>query len=480
VHKPDPRSIRVRLTAWYAGILAATFVCAAVLASVSLRHSIRVTVDKQLRARFATVSNYVQRAAGEERESHLREELNENAVADAASGYLRIADATGSWLYRSPNTEKWPDMSLRREQLPPRGVIETLRINGQRMRVLSAPVKIGTVQIGLPVDEFDELQDDFIWTVLLGTPLLFCIASAAGYWISGRALRPVDRIASTARRITVENLSERLPSSGAGDELDRLSQVLNEMLAGLESAFRRITQFTADASHELRTPLAIIRTTAEVIRGRTRTLAEHDRAWASVLAQTERTSQLVDDLLTLTRGDSGSGGLLFEITDVAQVLSESCSDMQVLAHTKGVQLAFVVAERPTIIGDADALRRVFTILLDNAIKATSAGGSINVSVTAEGAAEPQSAVITVEDTGIGIPQEDLPHIFDRFYRVNKDRSRETGGAGLGLAIAQWIVTVHGGAIQATSQVDCGSTFRVFLPLMREHAPSEILQNQKAS
>ncbi len=208
--------------------------------------------------------------------------------------------------------------------------------------------------------------------LLLGTPLLFCIASAAGYWLSGRALRPVDRIASAARRITIENLSERLPATGAGDELDRLSQVLNEMLAGLESAFRRITQFTADASHELRTPLAIIRTTAEVIRGRTRTPAEHDRAWASVLAQTERTSQLVNDLLTLTRGDADSGGLLSEITNVERVLAEACSDMQVLAHSKGIEMVLVFADNATVLGDGDALRRVFTILLDNAIKATPA------------------------------------------------------------------------------------------------------------
>ncbi len=449
--------------------------CAAVLVSLTLTHSIRVTVDKQLRARFATVSNYVEQEASGAGASNLREELNEDAVVNAASAYLRIADENGSWIYRSPNTAKWPRLAPNRKDLPEKGVIKTLSLNHRPMRVLSGPVKIGVAQIGLPLDEFEELQHDFVWTILFGAPLLFCIASAAGYWMSGRALRPVDRIATAARRITAENLSERLPASGADDELDRLSQVLNEMLAGLESAFHRITQFTADASHELRTPLAIIRTTAEVIRGRTRTLAEHDKAWASVLAQTERTSQLVNDLLTLTRTDSSSGGL-FEITDLEQVLSEACSEMQVLAQSKGVRLTLSVRAKPAIVGDEDALRRVFTILLDNAIKATPAEGTIDVSLSAEA----QNASISVTDTGVGIPQVDLPHIFDRFYRVSKDRSRETGGAGLGLAIAQRIVSIHGGVIHASSQVDRGSTFRVLLPIAAEHSRSEILQNQTAS
>ncbi|MGC2661016.1 MAG: histidine kinase dimerization/phospho-acceptor domain-containing protein, partial [Bryobacteraceae bacterium] len=270
------------------------------------------TVDNQLRARLATVSAYVEQEANGEGASHLQEELNEDAVVDAASAYLRIADAAGAWIYRSPNTRKWPQTSPDPKDLPAAGVSETLRLNGRPMRVLSAPVTVGVAQIGLPLDAFEAVQDDFIWTIVFGAPLLLGIASFAGYWMSGRALRPVGEIARTARHITAGNLSERLPSSGSQDELDRLAQVLNEMLAGLESAFRRTTQFTADASHELRTPVAIIRTTAEVIRGRPRTLEEHDQAWRSVLAQTERISQLVDDLLTLTRGDSGSAGLCRE------------------------------------------------------------------------------------------------------------------------------------------------------------------------
>lgn len=481
MHRFNSHSIRFRLTAWYAALLAATFACAGVLVFVTLRHSIRVTVDKELRALLATVRTYVKEEAVGGGVTHLREELNEDAIVSAGSAYLRIADDTGSWIYQSPNTNTWPSRMPSHKDLPARGAIRTVRVDGKPMRVLSAPVEVGTVQIGLPLDEFEEMQRDFIWTTVLGTPLLLLIASATGYWMSGRVLRPVARITSTAQRITSQNLSERLPFTVAGDELDRLSEVLNEMLAGLESAFRRVTQFTADASHELRTPLAIIRTTAELIRTRTRTLAEHDRAWASVLAQTERMSQLVEDLLTLTRADARSNGLYLEPVDLRSVVTAACDDMQVLAYSKNVQLKVACDASAMTLGDTEALRRVLSILLDNAIKATPAGGSIDVCLMA--AADPGTcrAQIIVKDTGVGIPPEDLPHIFDRFYRVSKDRSRETGGAGLGLAIAHWVVAQHGGMIQAESQLGGGTTFRVLLPATSEKdLLSEILQNQGAS
>lgn len=458
-----------------------TFVCAAALVWLTLEHSIRATVDKELRARFDTVRGYVEQEASGQGATHLREELNEDAAVNTGSAYLRITDKRGELIYGSPNVEMWPrNLSGARSFRPP-GVFQTISVNRKPIRVLTAPVSIGMVQIGLPTDEFREMQEEFLWTILVGTPLLLLISAAAGYWMSGRALRPVDRIASTAQRITSANLSERLPYSGAGDELDRLSQILNGMLAGLESSFRRITQFTADASHELRTPLAIIRTTAELIRGRPRTPEEHGRAWASVLTQTERTTQLVNDLLTLTRADSGADAFNFQDTDVAAVAATAVSDMQVLASSKGVELHFATSTHAVLLGDEEALRRLLTILLDNAVKATPSGGSVNISLAhSQDTGAQNVVVVTVQDSGTGIAQEHLPHIFDRFYRVSKDRSRETGGAGLGLAIAQWIAGAHRGVIQVDSEIGRGATFRVVLPLpayYKVHSP--FLQNPQA-
>jgi len=464
VRKLNSHSIRFRLTAWYAAILAATFVCAAVLVWLTLRHSIKATVDKELRARIATVRSYVEQEVSGPGAAHLSEELNEDAVVNAGSAYLRIADNRGALIYCSPHAETWPMTTPNRESLPALGVFQTTAVNGRPLRLLTAPVSIGIVQIGLPMDEFQEMQQAFLWSIVFAAPLLLLTASVAGYWMSGRALRPVHRIASAAQRITSANLSERLPYSGAKDELDRLSEVLNDMLAGLESSFRRIIQFTADASHELRTPLAIIRTTAELIRSRSRTPEEHDRAWASVLAQTERTTQLVDDLLTLTRADSGADALTFQPIDVAALASAAVSDMRVLASCKGVQLRFSATTHGVLLADEEALRRVFIILLDNAVKATAPGGFVDVSLALEEDDERRNVAITVKDTGRGIAQEDLPRIFDRFYRASKDRSRETGGAGLGLAIAQWIVSRHRGVIQVESRIGQGAAFRVILPL----------------
>ena len=332
------RSIRFRLTAWYAAILALTFASAAILVWLTLAHSINATVNKELRARLATVRAYVEEEARGAGAAHLSEELNEDAIVNTGSAYLRIADEGGRFIYVSPKARNWTLNIPSSRDLPASGVFQTISISGKAVRILIAPVSIGTVEIGLPTDEFQEVQQQFLWTVAFGTPMLLFIAAAAGYWMSGRALRPVHRIAIAAERITSANLSERLPFSGAGDELDLLSGVLNRMLAGLESSFRRITQFTADASHELRTPLAIIRTTAELMRSRPRTLDEQDGAWRAVLAQTERTTQLVDDLLTLARSDAGADALDSAATDVAALASAAVADMQVLADSKRLHL----------------------------------------------------------------------------------------------------------------------------------------------
>ncbi|HWF48739.1 MAG TPA: ATP-binding protein [Bryobacteraceae bacterium] len=468
-HGSAARSLRFRLTAWYAAILAITFLVLGIGVYIALERSMLVTVDKDLRARLRTVRTYIDEQTPTRDDAHLVEELTERSVLSPAAINLRIAGAQGNWIYRSPGTEDWNLNVPSRADLPAKGSAQTVRVHREALRVLSAPVRIGVVQIGLPVDEFEEMRDEFLWTIGLSAPVLLIVASLGGYWMSARALKPVDEIARAAQLISAQNLSERLPSSGAGDELDRLSQVLNGMLARLESAFQRITRFTADASHELRTPVAIIRTTAEVTQARPRTVEEHGEAWKRVLAQTERTSQLIDDLLTLARADAASDAMTFEPVDLRRTIEDACSEMRVMADLKGLRLRNNIAPEweqaeHCVAGDGDALRRVLLILIDNGIKATAAGGEIEVSLSVEHAPGPGVGIVCVKDTGIGISGVDLPHIFDRFYRVAKDRSRYTGGAGLGLSIAQWIVSRHGGEIVVESAVGQGSTFRIRLPL----------------
>ncbi|MGH9655164.1 MAG: sensor histidine kinase, partial [Bryobacteraceae bacterium] len=247
--------------------------------------------------------------------------------------------------------------------------------------------------------------------------------------------------------------------SGTGDEMDRLSAVLNEMLERLESAFRRITQFTADASHELRTPVAIIRTTAEITLSRRRTVEEHCQAWDVVQAQAERTSQLIHDLLALARADAASEELVFEPLDISQVVGDTCRQVAIMAEARGLTLGTQLEKGLIAFADPEALRRVLLILLDNAAKYTPACGKVGVLTNSDD----RNVVIEVRDTGIGIASDDLPHIFERFYRASKDRSRDSGGAGLGLSIAQSIVARHEGRITVESVLGSGSTFRVYLP-----------------
>lgn len=455
----SPRSLRFRLAAWYTAILAATFAVTGIGVWWAMRDSIHDTVDRDLRSRLRAMRQYLDKQVAEADSGPLAEELAEQAALVPAGPRYRLAGADGRWIFQSPGTRGWDPKPPDASRLPENGKTQTIVAGKASLRMLSAPVAMGVIQIATPLDEFYDTLEDFTWTVLIASPLLLLVGAAAGYWMSGRALRPVDRIARTAERIEAQNLSDRLPLSGTGDELDRLSATLNSMLGRLEASFRRMTQFTADASHELRTPVAVIRTTAEVARSKPRSEEEYAKALDRILSESERTTRLIEDLMLLARADAGADGIVLEPLDLVDVVRESCVEAKVLAEAANVRLLAGEFSECPIQGDDHALRRLLLILLDNAVKYTPAGGSVTVSVRVEGPV----AVVEVRDTGIGIAPEDLPHIFERFYRAAKDRSRTTGGAGLGLSIAHWVAMRHGGEIRVESTLGAGSVFCVRIP-----------------
>jgi len=441
------RSIRFRLTAWYAAILAVTLAVTGAGVWLAIRESIHETVDKELRSRLHAMRDFLRQQPADE--------LIEDTALSPVGTRFRIAKAGGGWFYQAPGTERWvaPPPAA---DLPERGRAQTIVRNGKPMRVLSAPIPLGVVQIGIPIDEFTEMLSEFTWTALLASPFLLLLASAGGYWMSRRALVPVEQIARTAGEIQAQSLSERLPVGGSGDELDHLSVTLNGMLARLEDSFRRITQFTADASHELRTPVAIIRTTAEVVRRKSRTEQEYIEALDRILKESERTTGLIEDLMLLARADAQAETMLREQVPLADLVRDASADVRALAETVGVTLRVGGLDECSVAGDPRALRRLLLILLDNAIKYSKPGGEVSLALRLE----EKAAVLEVRDTGMGIAEGDLPHIFERFYRASKDRSRKVGGVGLGLSIAQWIARQHGGQILVESVAGQGSVFRV--------------------
>jgi two-component system heavy metal sensor histidine kinase CusS len=290
--------------------------------------------------------------------------------------------------------------------------------------------------------------------------VVLLIAAVGGNWLSHRALTPVDALTRTARTINVNNLGRRLETPGTGDELQRLSETLNEMLTRIESSVQRITEFTADASHELRTPVALIRAEAEVALGRERTEQEYRSALQHVLTESERMTRMLEQLLALVRADSGAETIQMADVDVTELTREAVERWQKVATHHGLRLMGVIPRQPIhVIGDGPALRRVLDILLDNAVKYSGARGDITLTVESTN----RQVLLHVRDSGPGLRQDEHVKIFERFYRVDKARSREMGGAGLGLSIAQWIVHQHRGAITVRSSPGHGAEFSVDLP-----------------
>jgi len=454
--------LRIRLTAWYFAVLAISFAFFGVIAFLVMRRSIMVTVDEGLRNQAAGARELIQQTWPSGRES-LVDELRELEEIRAGGDLLQVSDQAGNWIYRSESTSRYGLAAPKEARIS----IVTQELRGSHWRVLTVPVQVanGTymVQIATPLDEFYKALDRFRWLLLLSSPFLLLLASAGGYWLSRRALAPVDQITQEARSITAHNLSRRLAVPHTRDELQRLSMTLNGMLERLEKAFQRVTQFTADASHELRTPIALMRTRAEIALRRPRSEDAYRETLDQVLKELERTSGLIEKMMLLARADSGVETLQRIHLNLAESVAQACREGRTLAMAKQISFHEQLPEAPVWVeGDTHFLRRLFLILIDNAVKYTPPEGRIDVTLGTDAG----GAVAEFRDTGIGMAAEDLPNIFERFYRSESARAREMGGAGLGLSIGRWIAEAHGGTIEVESTVGQGTVFRVRLPIWK--------------
>ena len=329
------------------------------------------------------------------------------------------------------------------------------------LRVYTAPVQennrlIAFLQVAQSTEEIQNTLEQLLTTLVISIPVLVLITGFSGYWLAARALAPVDRITRTARRISAEDLSARLNLPATDDEVGRLAGTFDAMLARLDDSFQRERQFTADASHELRTPLTAMQAILSVIREKRRSPQEYEQALADLAEETDRMQVLAENLLHLARED-GSKTPSHESIDLSTLLRDVADSMRPLAESKALALSSKIPDNLILTGDRDDLIRLFVNLLDNAIKYTQRG---QITVSAD-QLKGGGLKVPIADTGIGISNEHIAHIFDRFYRV--DKSRTIHSAGLGLAIALDIARAHGGSIEASSVAGRGSTFTVRLP-----------------
>jgi heavy metal sensor kinase len=462
------RSIGARLTFWYAGILSITLLVLGGTAYGLLAYSLSHDLDAALQG-VAKVSAEQARAEGSSFFPRDVDELFRRYFGfSPLNRSLELFDTRGRPDLTRPGAPagKLP-LSPRALQDALRGVstFETLEGAGPYpFRVLTMPVMragrvINLVQAGISLENVYKTRRRFLLIMGAVLPLGLLLATAGGWVLARRALKPVDEMTRAARRISGESLAERLQETGSGDELDRLAETLNEMLARLDDFLRQTRQFSADAAHELQTPLTILKGEIEVALRSPRTPEEYQGVLASSLEEIDRINSLVAGLLLLARADRGVLRLDLKPLELQELLKEVGEQMRLLAEKRDVSLNYDLMEPAAIQGDREHFKRLLLNLLDNAIKYTPPGGRVTLSLRCEGGL----AQVGVSDTGMGLSPEEQTQIFHRFYRAAAARSQHGGGAGLGLSIAQSIAGAHGGRIEVLSAPGQGSTFTVSLP-----------------
>jgi heavy metal sensor kinase len=455
--------IRIRLAAVYCAVFCISAVVLETGAWFGLKSAINAVADRDLKARLNGVQEFLEEHVSRKPLARLQTELASHAALQP--DFLVIDDARGGRIFPVGAATRFAPRRLtdRREAL-------LTSIDRTPLRILVARRTVSgrefILYLGADLAVPFEILRRFRFLLLLSAPVVLFCASAAGYWVSKSALKPVSQLTAAAHSITTANLCRRLVVPNSGDEVQSLAETLNEMLGRIEEGFRRMAQFTANASHELRAPIALMRATSEVALLRGNANAETYReALHRILCETEKSTDLLDDMLQLARADSATRALNLKPFEPVPGIEQVCEGIEPLAIEKELSLAYSgPSSRVWIAADAGHLHRLWLILLDNAIKYTPAGGAIRFDWRIE---RESTFVCEVKDSGIGIAEADLPHIFERFYRADKARSRHQSGAGLGLAIARWIVESHRGSIQAESVLGRGSVFRVNLPVLSQ-------------
>jgi heavy metal sensor kinase len=459
-------SISFRLTAWFTAVFLCGFIAFGLAMWADLAVSLSKGRDRTLTRRAARAMEALAATpAGPPAQRSAR--YYEFADATPEGNLIRIYDAAGRLLYPrasfAPPDFPWPDPAR-----PASDRFRDVQFHGRKFRLLQHPVifegQALSVVVGGQLEDNRQMLARFSTGLMGAIPMVLMLSALAGYFVTRRALQPVGRLTAALRSITIGNLSERLPPSHTGDELDRLAETCNEMLSRLEAAVAQIKRFTADASHELRSPISYVHMVAEYALRNPRLQSESREAFQEILAESQDATRLLEDMLVLARADAGHVDIPFEPTDLAELVREAFERARIPAQTKGHHVRLRCVDYLEVRGDGSSLRRLIWTLLDNAIKYTPEGGRIEVSLDGDG----EHGRFRVQDNGIGIPEELLPRVFERFFRADPARAQGEG-TGLGLAIAKWIADVHQADISVESLTGAGTVFTVRFPLLRYDA-----------
>ena len=453
-------SIRTRLTLWYTAVLTVFIVGFGAIVYTVLAVSLVGGLDRTLRNTAGQV------ISGSRVRSFLDVQVITMPELDVfgLNVYIEAIQQNGQIARKSFNLQQFSEVldkgGLEWANSRHQPITRNVLTGGARLRVLTVPLLVddqlaGYLQVGTLRDPVDNTLELLLIVLVVSGLGAIVAATIVGRLLAGRALRPIDMITQTALAISrADDLDKRIPQVGPQDEVGRLAQTFNIMLDRLERLFRTQQRFIADISHELRTPLTTIRGNVDLMR---RMDCLDRPSLDAIQAESDRVIRLVGDLLLLAQTDAGQT-IRREKVELDTVMLEVFRQMRPLAE--GIELIIGEEDQAVILGDADRIKQLMLNLVDNAIKYTPQGGRVTLGLRRT----EREAVLTVADTGIGIPAEDLAHIFERFYRVDKARSRTAGGTGLGLSIVQWIAQAHGGRIDVQSEVGKGTTFTVRLPL----------------
>jgi heavy metal sensor kinase len=472
----NTRSLSFRLIAWYASLLAVLFLLLGAVTFAAVANYLQVNLRENQTRRAQQIADTLLRGLNPAGEARLAVAVEALYAPEANDRFIRITRAgegagrgVGQVLFQSgaprdrefdparvpalpaaPAADSW-----RKIELPGSEALMIAAVNHRSLRGVRY-----IVEVGASTTPIDATITRLLVVLGAGFPIAMLLAVSGGFLLVRRALAPVDRIAQKAEAITQHSLSERLPVAQSGDEIERLSVSLNHMINRLEEAVQGSKRFVADASHELRTPLTVMRGEIESLMAGRDVAPRIRETLGSLLEEVDRLAAVVEGLLALSRLDAGEARSEWVRFDLGELVATTADQMSLLAEDKDITVTCEATAHVCIDGDRSRMKQLVVNLLDNAIKYTPSGGSVRLRVVREDG----QALFEVADSGIGIPQDALPYVFERFFRVERSRTREQGGAGLGLSIVKSICAAHGASVDVHSSPDRGSRFRVRLPL----------------